>query len=202
MMLGILNYGLGNIKSISNMLDYLDIDHIFVKNKNDFLKINKLILPGIGSFDTAMKYLNERDFINEIKHFVSNSNNYLIGICLGMQILGNKSEEGFNEGLKLIDFNVLSLKNHTINNVPHMGWSEVSKNNFEYKKDSIDKFYFVHSYFVPLTIENSKYETIMICDYGIKYSAAIKRNNIFGFQFHPEKSHKFGMDLFKFLAKL
>jgi len=201
-MFGILDYGLGNIKSISNMLDYLDIEHIFVKNKNDFLKINKLILPGIGSFDIAMKYLNERDFIYEIKHFVSNSNNYLIGICLGMQILGNKSEEGFNEGLKLIDFNVLSLKNHTINNVPHMGWSEVSKNNFEYKKDSLDKFYFVHSYFVPLTIENSKYETIMICDYGIKYSAAIKRNNIFGFQFHPEKSHKFGMDLFKFLAKL
>jgi glutamine amidotransferase len=184
------------------MLIYLDIEHIFVKNKEDFSKINKLILPGIGSFDTAMKYLNERGFVNEIRNFVLNSNNFLFGICLGMQILGNISEEGLSEGLKLIDYNVKSLNKHTTNNIPHMGWSEVIKFNFNYRNETYDKFYFVHSYFVPLSTNDSNYATIMICDYGFKYSAAIKKNNIYGFQFHPEKSHKFGMELFKFMDRL
>jgi glutamine amidotransferase len=83
-----------------------------------------------------------------------------------------------------------------------MGWSEVIKFNFNYRNETYDKFYFVHSYFVPLSTNDSNYETIMICDYGFKYSAAIKKNNIYGFQFHPEKSHKFGMELFKFMDRL
>ncbi len=201
-MLGILDYGLGNIKSISNMLQYLNIDYIFVKDKLDFLKINKLIIPGIGSFDAAMMYLNQKEFVKEIYNFSLNENNFIFGICLGMQLLGKKSNEGSLSGLKLINFEVKSLASFTYKNIPHMGWSEVIKNNFDYRPMLNDRYYFVHSYFVPIPETNEEYESIMICNYGFKFSAAIRKNNIYGFQFHPEKSHEYGMELFKFIDKL
>lgn len=119
-MLGILDYGLGNIKSISNMLQYLNIDYIFVKDKLDFLKINKLIIPGIGSFDAAMMYLNQKEFVKEIYNFSLNENNFIFGICLGMQLLGKKSNEGSLSGLKLINFEVKSLASFTYKNIPHI----------------------------------------------------------------------------------
>jgi glutamine amidotransferase len=201
-MFGILDYGLGNIKSISNMLNFLNIEHIFVNKKEDFSKVSKLILPGIGSFDVAIKYLSSKFFFEEISSFVLNPKNYLFGICLGMQLLGKRSEEGNLPGLGLVDFDVKSLKSFTTNNVPHMGWSAINKNNFNYRKEALDKYYFVHSYFVPITNNQANYESIMTCDYGLKFSAAIKKNNIYGFQFHPEKSHEFGMNLFKYLNDL
>ncbi len=201
-MFGILDYGLGNIQSISNMLSYLNIEHIFVKNNNDFKLINKLILPGIGSFDIAMEKLNEKDFINPIKIFAQDKSKFLIGICLGMQLLGNESEEGIMNGLSLVDFKVHSLKNKTSFNVPNMGWGYITEAKSIYSPEVTKKFYFVHSYYVPISNINSDYETIMIFDYGFQFSAGIKKNNIFGFQFHPEKSHKYGMALFNYLDGL
>ena len=200
-MIGILDYGVGNLASIANMLDYLDIPYIFVKKKLDFDKVSKLILPGVGSFDYAMKKLHEIDFVYSIKLFALQKK-IIIGICLGMQLLGSKSEEGIESGLNLIDFEVKSLLNYTDLNVPHMGWSNVDKSEIYFKNLPIDKFYFVHSYFVPESIDPSNYETILTCNYGFKFSAGIKKDNIYGFQFHPEKSHKFGMNLFKYIEKL
>jgi glutamine amidotransferase len=201
-MFGILDYGLGNIKSISNMLNHLNLEYIFVSSDEDFSRVSKLILPGIGSFDVAMQYLISKGFISHIKNFVLNPKNFLIGICLGMQLLGNKSEEGKLLGLGLIDFDVESLKSYTNNNIPHMGWSEITKQGIDFRTNNFDKYYFVHSYFVPLSNIQSNYDSIMICDYGFKFSAGIRKNNIFGFQFHPEKSHEFGMHLFNYLSKL
>jgi imidazole glycerol-phosphate synthase subunit HisH len=201
-MFGILDYGLGNIRSVSNMLNYLNIDHIFVSKQEDFSNINKLILPGVGSFDVAMKYLTSKGFVSQIKNFIQNPKNFLFGICLGMQLLGNKSEEGNHSGLGLIDFDVKSLKYFTNYNVPHMGWSEINKQMFDFRINSFDKYYFVHSYFVPLSNNTSDFESIMICDYGFKFSAGIRKKNIYGFQFHPEKSHEFGMHLFRYLYNL
>lgn len=202
MMFGILDYGLANIRSVSNMLNYLNIDHIFVSKQEDFTKINKLILPGIGSFDVAMQYLTSKGFVESIRKFVQNPTNYLFGICLGMQLLGNRSEEGQIPGLKLIDFDVKFLKSFTTKNVPHMGWSEIYKNQINYRNDLFDKYYFVHSFFVPLSTSESNYKTIMICDYDFRFSAAVKKDNIYGFQFHPEKSHQYGMNLFKYMDGL
>ncbi len=200
-MIGILDYGVGNIASIANMLDYLNISYVFVREKSDFNKTTKLILPGVGSFDFAMKKLYEKEFINSIISF-ANENKILIGICLGMQLLGNRSEEGIELGLKLIDFDVKSLKDKTTLNVPNMGWSEVSKNPIYFDTTVKDKYYFVHSFYVPESTNSEKYETIMKCNYGFNFSAAIKKNNIYGFQFHPEKSHKYGMNLFNYIDKL
>jgi imidazole glycerol-phosphate synthase subunit HisH len=202
-MFGILDYGVGNIRSIANMLDYLNIDNKFVSSALDLKNVDKLILPGIGSFDYAMDKLNQLNFITLIKNFVSLEKNILIGICLGMQLLGKSSEEGKLQGLGLIDFNVLSLKNVCKNNVPNMGWRDILPDQ-SIKSNVLDesKFYFVHSYYVPISPSKEKYQTIMKTSYEIDYSAGIQNGNIYGFQFHPEKSHKYGMKLFSYLNGL
>jgi imidazole glycerol-phosphate synthase subunit HisH len=200
-MIGILDYGVGNITSIANMLDYLNIPYIFIKEKSEFNLVSKLILPGVGSFDYAMIKLLEKDLINSIKLFAYQKK-IIIGICLGMQLLGKSSEEGNELGLNLVDYDVKSLKGSTKFNVPNIGWSQVSKSLVYFDNSIVDKYYFVHSFYVPLTKDSAKYETIMTCDYGFQFSAGIKKDNIYGFQFHPEKSHKFGMNLFKYINNL
>jgi glutamine amidotransferase len=202
-MFGILDYGVGNIRSIANMLDYLNIDNKFVSSLSDLVNVDKLILPGVGSFDYAMDKLNQLDLIPLIKTFVAFKENILIGICLGMQLLGKSSEEGKLPGLGLIDFNVLSLKNVCKNNVPNMGWMHIEPDS-SLKSHILDasKFYFVHSYYVPLSPSKEKYQTIMKTSYEIDYSAGIQKGNIYGFQFHPEKSHKYGMKLFSYFNGL
>ena len=202
-MFGILDYGVGNIRSIANMLDYLDIENKYVSSPSDLAYVDKLILPGVGSFDYAMEKLNKLNLIPVIKNFVASKENILIGICLGMQLLGKSSEEGKLQGLGLIDFNVLSLKNVCKNNVPNMGWRNI-KSDSDLKFHILDesKFYFVHSYYVPLSPSQEKYQSIMKTSYEIDYSAGIQKGNIYGFQFHPEKSHKYGMKLFSYLNGL
>jgi len=202
-MFGILDYGVGNIRSIANMLDYLNIENKFVVSRSDLGNVDKLILPGVGSFDYAMDRLNQLNLVNTIKEYVTNQHNILIGICLGMQLLGNSSKEGNLSGLGLVDFEVESLKDVCTNNVPNMGWRNILPDSkIEPYLHINSKFYFVHSYFVPISKSNSKYQTIMKTSYDIDYSAAIRKDNIYGFQFHPEKSHKFGMKLFIYLNGL
>jgi glutamine amidotransferase len=202
-MFGILDYGVGNIRSIANMLDYLDIENKYVSSPSDLAYVDKLILPGVGSFDYAMDRLNQLKLVALIKDFAAVKGNKLIGICLGMQLLGKSSEEGQLAGLGLIDFNVLSLKKVCSKNVPNMGWRNITPDS-TIKSNLLQesKFYFVHSYYVPLSPSKEKYQTIMKTSYEIVYSAGIKMNNIYGFQFHPEKSHKFGMKLFSYLNGL
>ena len=202
-MFGILDYGIGNIRSIANMLDFLNIDNKFVSSLSDLVNVDKLILPGVGSFDYAMYRLSDLNLVDLIKNFTSSNKNILIGICLGMQLLGKSSQEGNLPGIGLVDFNVLSLKNVCKNNVPNMGWRNITPD-ADVKSHILDesKFYFVHSYYVPLSPSNEKYRTIMKTSYEIDYSAGIQKSNIYGFQFHPEKSHKYGMKLFSYLNGL
>ncbi len=201
MSIGILDYGVGNISSIANMLEFLGIDYLFITHPGQFEHFNKIIIPGVGSFDYAMEKIHEKGFYKPILTFAKN-NKYIFGICLGLQLLGNKSDEGVSSGLELIDFDVKSLKNNTNIVVPHMGWSNVEKNDFNYTNSNLNRFYFVHSFYVPISDNKQKYETILISEYGVKFSAGIKKNNIYGFQFHPEKSHKYGMELFMYLSSL
>lgn len=193
-MIGILDYGVGNIGSVYNMLRKIAGEEIaFVNNCDDVANMDKLILPGVGSFDTGMRMLSESGLREGVdKHVYMDKP--VLGICLGMQMLGRGSQEGALPGLGYIDFycykfNVEDRGLH----VPHMGWDYVSVE----KNDSIVagdpeglRFYFVHSYYA---VCDNRENVLMTCDYGIKFTAAVKKGNIYGVQFHPEKSHKFGM---------
>ena len=187
-MIGIVNYGCGNFGSIQNMLDYIGFDSEIVTIPDHLSRYNVLFLPGVGSFDTAMKSLHDGGWINQIYEYVR-SGKKLIGICLGMQLLATISEEGELPGLNFIPGIVKKIPDEYIS--PHMGWNSVK---FVKYFEDLNKFYFVHSYhFVP--DDNS--HTLGTTVYNFEFVSVVNKDNVFGFQFHPEKSHKFGMKLLK-----
>ena len=203
-MIAIIDYGLGNIGSIKNMLKHVGAsDVIFAQNEDDIFSADKLILPGVGKFDAGMKKLNESGLRESLDTQVIKNKKPILGICLGMQMLGLRSEEGNEEGLGYIDFEckIIDSENGKIK-VPHMGWDYVSvlKDN-NLLKDTVEKkrFYFVHSYYA--VCKNTD-DIWMTCDYGMPITAAVHKENIYGTQFHPEKSHKFGMELFEKYVRL
>lgn len=191
-MIKIIDYGVNNICSIKNCLNKINIQSQVITTPKEVIFGDKLILPGVGSFGVAMKKLKQKNWTEFIKKFVENKKNYFLGICLGMQLLASKSyEDGEHEGLKLIDTDVKRLSDLDCkNNIPHVGWNsvEIEKNSKIFKKipTGID-FYFVHSY--AMLMNKS---VIANFDYGKKYVAAVQKENIFGVQFHPEKSSKGG----------
>lgn len=195
-MIAIVNYGLGNLGSIQNMLKRIGADSIITSDIVEIKKANKIILPGVGAFDTGMKNLKDFGLFDILNEKVLIEKVPVLGICLGMQLLADGSEEGTSLGLgwvkgycKRFNFgNTSSLK------VPHMGW-----NNLLIKKptrliDEIEdqRYYFVHSYYVRCVNDE---DVLAECTYGIQFTSAVEKNNILGVQFHPEKSHKFGMHL-------
>lgn len=196
-MIQIIDYGVNNISSIKNCLNKINIKSQVIITPDDVSPGDKLILPGVGSFGIAMKKLKEKNWPKFIKKFLENKKNYILGICLGMHLLANKSyEDGENEGLKLVDTDVKRLSDlECVNKLPHVGWNsiEIIKKSeiFNLIPAEID-FYFVHSYVMMM----NKY-VIANFNYGKKYVAAIQKENIFGFQFHPEKSSKAGQLLLK-----
>ena len=202
-MIGILNYGLGNIKAISNIFNRLGIENIFINEKNDLSKINKLILPGVGTFDEAINLLEEKNFTDSLNQYILNKAIPILGICVGMQIMSNYSEEGVEKGFgwipgKIIKFkNNQSLKNHRM---PHMGWNDVIfKDNKLFNGIINPEFYFLHSYYYE--VENSNY-IIGATKYFCEFASVINKDNIFATQFHPEKSHQSGIQLLKNFAEL
>ncbi|MDR0691348.1 MAG: imidazole glycerol phosphate synthase subunit HisH [Streptococcaceae bacterium] len=196
----VINYGIGNIGSIINMCKKIDVETIEVQNADDLKQAERIILPGVGSFDHGMSKLHELGLDEAIKKAVLVDKKPLLGICLGMQLLGNKSEEGRWSGLGLIDFHCKKFKfdNDLELKIPHMGWDVVEFN----KDDDVllsdiknqQRYYFVHSYYAVCEKEEN---CLMTCDYEKKFVAVVKKNNIYGVQFHPEKSHQFGMKLLK-----
>ena len=201
-MVAIINYGLGNLGSIANMLKVIGVKNIITADPEKIENADRIILPGVGAFDAGMSKLNELGLADLIKRNAG-TGKPILGICLGMQLLGNTSEEGKLPGLSLIDceckrFDIpveLNLK------VPHMGWDIV-----EFKKkvpllDGIEgrqRYYFVHSYHVVC----KNYEDVMMtCDYGYEFACAVNNKNVYGVQFHPEKSHDFGMRLLENFVK-
>lgn len=193
--IGIINYGLGNPLSISNMVLKAGGLPVMISNKMQIETVDILILPGVGSFDNAIKKLEALDLTESIKKFSKNHDKLLVGICLGFQILFNSSEEGKLPGLSLVDGTVKRFIATENNKELNMGWRYVeSKNNLLRFNNKKSKFYFVHKYYATPTIET---DAIGYSENGFRFCCAIKRNNIIGFQFHPEKSHLFGLELFK-----
>lgn len=197
-MIAIVDYGLGNLGSILNMLKLIGEKAIITSDIEKIGNADKIILPGVGSFDMGMKNLKERGLVQVVKKHAE-SNKPILGICLGMQLLGRKSEEGQEKGLGLIPFDNVKFKfdpGYDLK-IPHMGWDVVEfKKNIPLLEDIEGKqrYYFVHSYHAVCDKEDN---IMMTCDYGYNFAAAVCNGNICGVQFHPEKSHDFGMRIFE-----
>ncbi len=204
-MITIIDYGVGNIFAFQNVYKRLDIPTKIAKSSQDLIDAEKLVLPGVGSFDYAMNQLNISGMREKLDELVLVKKIPVIGICVGMQIMGNRSDEGELEGLNWIDSEILKFDGRLINQrtkLPHMGWNDVIpvKNHplfIGLEEDAI--FYFLHSFYFKC---NNPEESIAVSDYGISFSSAVNRENIFGIQFHPEKSHQFGEKLLNNFARL
>ena len=203
-MIVIIDYGMGNVGSILNMIRSIGADAIISSNVSEIRKAKKIILPGVGAFDHAIQNLNNLNLVKILNEMVIDKKTPILGICLGMQLLTKRSEEGKLKGLGWIDAETIRFKSDKKSSlkIPHMGWNEV-----EIKQESPlfrdmyaePKFYFVHSYYIKCNNVNNVLTTT---PYGIDFASSIMKGNIFGVQFHPEKSHKFGMKLLKNFAEL
>jgi glutamine amidotransferase len=203
-MIVIVDYGIGNLASVLNMFKKIGAKDVCVSADLEVIsKASKLFLPGVGSFDAGMNNLEKSNLIPLLNKKVIKDKIPLLGICLGMQLLTKKSEEGVKPGLGWIDaetvkFNLdpsLKLK------VPHMGWNyiKVLNQNPLIEMESKSRFYFVHSYHVKCKDES---QSLATCHFGFDFTCMVKKDNIYGAQFHPEKSLKFGMQILDNFAKL
>ena len=200
-MISILDYGVGNLNAFYTIYKRLNIDVNIVSSAEDVLKSNHLILPGVGSFDSAMKKLNKSGMRDALDVAVLDKKVPLLGICIGMHMLANSSAEGIEEGLGYIQGDVYPMVSILQNNqyrLPHMGWNNINITNDNHIIwDGIDcfrGFYFLHSYFFKSKKQTSVFAS---CNHGADFTCAINEENIFGFQFHPEKSLKNGILLLK-----
>ena len=187
---------MGNLRSILNKFERMEVDAMISSKTEDIERADKLVLPGVGAFDAAMKNLRERNLIQVLERKVLHDRTPIMGICLGMQLLSRHSEEGNVDGLGWIDactrrfhFNGNGLR------VPHMGWNSVTMEQSVPVLEGLEtgsRFYFVHSYHVCC---NDPADRIATTNYGIDFTSVVKRDNILGVQFHPERSHRYGARL-------
>jgi glutamine amidotransferase len=202
-MITIIDYGIGNIGSIKNMLKKIGAKSEITSDLNTIEKARKIILPGVGSFDYGMKQLKENNLINILNKKVIDEQTPLLGICLGMQLLSKRSEEGEEAGLGWIDASTIKFVKVTEDlKIPHMGWNTVEKKRESRLLTDLpaeSKFYFVHSYHVKCHVAS---DIILSSSYGTEFTCAIEKGNVLGVQFHPEKSHKFGMQILKNFSEL
>lgn len=200
-MITIINYGAGNLLSVKNMLRKAGAREVLISNQiKDIESADKLILPGVGHFDYGMRKLHESGLIPALTKQVLEQKTPILGICLGAQLMTQSSEEGNSQGLGWIDGKTIAFDKSKLPanyKVPHMGWSEVTVNKtVDLFKDMPEnpRFYFVHSY--HLQMENPK-DVWLSATYGYDFCAAYQHDNICACQFHPEKSHKFGLQIMK-----
>lgn len=201
----IIDYGVGNIASIANMLKKVNEPSIVSSNIDDILKAERLVLCGVGAFDDGMTRLEEMKIIEVLNRKVVEEKTPILGICLGMQLFSLSSEEGRKKGLGYINahtrkFNFMNIAAPP-KKIPHIGWSYVRPTKHSALLTNMYKdqrFYFVHSYHVVL---NNKENELFECEYAYPFTAAFEQENILGVQFHPEKSHKYGIRLFENFVK-
>lgn len=201
-MITIIDYGMGNIGSILNMLKRIGVRAIVSSKIEDIEDANRLILPGVGAFDNGISNLGERKLTTILNKKVIGDKIPILGICLGMQLLTKSSEEGNLKGLGFINAKTIKFKFNNNLKIPNMGWNFIKqekKSKLFLGLDRNSRFYFVHSYYV---VCENKEDIIATTDYGLIFVSAFERKNIFGVQFHPEKSHKFGMQLLKNFSEL
>ena len=200
-MITIIDYGMGNLGSVMNMLKRLNIRATVTSNPSDVEKAEKIILPGVGPFDPAMQRLNDSGLRKILDKKALEEKIPVLGICLGMQLLTKSSEEGVLEGLGWLNAKTMKFNFSNGNlKIPHMGWNLVEpvKESLLIKDlPSESRFYFVHSYFVNCSNTD---DVVTTTTYGRPFHSIVQHNNIFGAQFHPEKSHKFGMKLLENFA--
>ncbi len=196
-MIKIIDCGIGNIGSIGNMLLKLGADFSIATKPGDLDGASGIILPGVGSFDNGAHNLSKRGLDIALRNAVLNNETKVLGICLGMQLLFEKSEEGAAEGLRLIPGEVVKFQpNHPSIKIPHMGWNKARQVKSSAIFDGVfddARFYFVHSYHVLCQDE----WIICTTEHGYMFPSVVSKGNIYGTQFHPEKSHRFGLELLK-----
>lgn len=198
-MITIVDYGVGNIGALTNMFDYLGVDSIATADPGRIAEAERLLLPGVGAFDKAMGELRSRGLTGPLSHAVRERRTPLLGICLGMQLLARRSEEGQENGLGWIDADVVRIAQPPSLDlkVPHMGWAEIAVKHSTpiFPPDATGgRFYFAHSYHV---VCDRPEDTVATMRYGTEMACAVRSGNVHGAQFHPEKSHRFGMAVLK-----
>jgi imidazole glycerol-phosphate synthase subunit HisH len=200
----IVDYGTGNLSSVKRSLDRLNVRSVVSSHAIDILNTDKIILPGVGHFATAMSRLHALNLIEPLNEAVLIEKKPVLGICLGMEVMARRSDEGNAEGLGWFDASIVrfNISNNLKYKVPHIGWNQI-----RIKKNSIlmrhvpegSEFYFVHSYYMQLSNPS---DLLSETEYEAYYPSSVARDNIFGVQYHPEKSHDVGEQLLKNFVEL
>lgn len=192
-MIAIIDYDIGNLAAVSNMLKRVGYPSKITSDPREIVQAKGIILPGNGHFDACMQNLRRTDLIPLVEQLVLEDSVPLLGICVGAQMLGRGSEEGVEPGLGWLDIDVLRFPTLPGLRVPHMGWDEirVARNGdpMTHGFNTDTRFYFVHSYYMK---PDNPEDVLLYSNYGVEFAAGVARKNITGFQFHPEKSHRFG----------
>jgi glutamine amidotransferase len=203
-MITLINYGLGNVGAFVNIYKRMNIPVTVAETANQLADAEKIILPGVGAFDWAMTRLDESGMRACLDDLVIVKNKPVLGVCVGMQIMARRSDEGKLPGLGWIDaevkrFDETRFRQQTY--LPHMGWNDVSPRDVEclFKGITAPRFYFLHSYYFAPANQD---DVLAMTDYNCSYASAVRSGNVFGTQFHPEKSHHWGIQLLKNFAEL
>ena len=202
-MITIVDYGLGNLVSINNMFKYIGINSEIKSDLDSIERAQKIVLPGVGRFDAAMHYINTKNGLRKILDYKALKEKIpILGICLGMQLMTKFSEEGKLKGLGWIDAEVKKFEVNATLKVPHMGWNAVTLQTSDIilkNLTNLERYYFVHSYYVKI---KDKKNSLMKTNYGFDFDSGIFQENLYGFQFHPEKSHRYGMKILKNFSEI
>jgi imidazole glycerol-phosphate synthase subunit HisH len=202
-MVAIINYNVGNLLSIQNMFKKIGVESCITNNTDDIKAASKILLPGVGHFDYCMQQFEQSNLQGIIEEQVFKNNKPLLGICVGHQMLFKHSEEGDRKGLGWLEGNVVKFDNTKLPadyKIPNMGWADIAIRNKATLFNQIvePRFYSVHSYYV----ECSSNIVSGVSTYGYEFVVSVEKDNIFGSQFHPEKSHKYGMHFLKNFANI
>lgn len=203
-MIGIINIGSGNIGSVKRMLDYLNITAVIVSAAKELTNCDKLILPGMGSFDRCADLLDDSGILTAMEKEVLENKKPFLGICVGMQLLMRGSEEGVKSGLNWIPGDTIAFKRELMDTprpVPNIGWLDTKLTQSTPMNTMLEgsRFYFAHSYHVK--VDNPQHGWLS-AHYGYGFTVGVNKENIYGVQFHPEKSHRFGMQLLRSFSEL
>lgn len=205
MVIVIVDYGMGNLGSIQNMLKKIGVEALLSSDKDVIKNADKLILPGVGAFDSGIENINRLGLIPILNEKVITKKTPILGICLGMQLFAKKSEEGTVPGLGWVDAEVIKFRTEqekTNMKIPHIGWNYIrttKESKLFNDMNGEERFYFVHSYHLE---PKNKDDIIALTHYGYYFTSAIETGNIVGVQYHPEKSHKYGMKLLHNFSRL